>query len=256
MSGAYPKTRETLYEAFPALSEMRSETARGEANRDRVMITLLALNFLLMAFFAVMTSLAGETRTTVVAPADSIAETADEAASTSLSPEAASQARLLEEERRRAVDLLRASVAQVFAPLIAAEETWRARTVERIGIDRVDIEVPFALFANPDHVAEGDTILAGIAGVVGTGVRGYRTDLALRASHPETDVALLAERLMAHGLSPSALSVGILKPAGAPQSGEAMLRFSFLLLEDNEDVVTQLARAPRPVARSAEGERR
>ncbi|MGE4065007.1 MAG: hypothetical protein AB7E79_16705 [Rhodospirillaceae bacterium] len=236
MSGVYPKARETLYVAYPGAPDAMSDAARGEANRDRVMITLLALNFLLMAFFVVMTSIAGEQRATVVAPAD--AATAQTA--TNLVGDT-SQARVLEEERRRAVDLLRASVAEVFAPVIAAEETWRARTVERIGNDRVDIEVPFALFANPDHIAEGDSILAGIAGVLGTGVRGYRTDLALRASHPETDVALLAQRLIAHGLAPASLSVGILKPVGGQASGEAMLRFSFLLLEDNDDVVVRLA---------------
>jgi hypothetical protein len=242
LSGVYPKARATLYGAFPEFSEPQSDAARGEANRDRVMITLLALNFLLMAFFAVMTSIASETRTTIVAPAN---DAAAEVNSATMDTQAASQARMLEEERRRAVDLLRASVAQVFAPLIAAEETWRARTAWSIGNDRVDIEVPFAMFASPDHVAEGDVILAGIAGLVGTGLRGYRTDLALRASHPETDVALLAQRLMAHGLAPASLSVGILKPVGGQTSGDAMLRFSFLLLEDNDDVVVRLAGAPR-----------
>lgn len=233
LSGVYPKARETLYEAYLDLPDAQSEAARSEGNRDRVMITLLALNFLLMAFFAVMTSIAGETRSTIVAPNASSAQ----AAGTNMSVDA--QARLMEEERRRAVDLLRASVAQVFAPVIAAQDTWR--TVERIGNDRVDIEVPFALFASPTYVAEGDAILAGIAGVVDTGIRGYRAELALRASHPETDVAILAERLITHGLAPSALSVGILKPVGGQANGEAMLRFSFLLLEDNADVVQRLA---------------
>ncbi len=212
---------------------MQSDAARSENNRDRVLITLLALNFLLMAFFAVMTSIAAETRSTIVAPDMSSAQ----GTGNNMSVDA--QARLLEEERRRAVDLLRASVAQVFAPVIAAQDTWR--TVERIGNDRVDIEVPFALFASPAYVAEGDAILAGIASVVDTGVRGYHTELALRASHAETDVALLAERLIAHGLAPSALSVGILKPVGGQQSGESLLRFSFLLLDDNADAVQRLA---------------
>lgn len=219
---------------------MLSDAARGEANRDRVMITLLALNFLLMAFFAVMTSIASETRATVVAP--DAASTA-QAASSTAAADSISQARMLEEERRRAVDLLRASVAQVFAPVIAAEDTWRTRTTWNVGNDRVDIEVPFALFADPQHVAEGEAILAGIAGVIDSGVRGYRAELALRASHPETNVALLAERLMAHGLAPASLSVGILKPVGGQTNGEAMLRFSFLLLDDNDDVVARLAGA-------------
>ncbi|MCC6912378.1 MAG: hypothetical protein IT566_01650 [Rhodospirillaceae bacterium] len=219
---------------------MLSEAARGEANRDRVLITLLALNFLLMAFFAVMTSLAGQTRATVVAPAPA---SAAQPASSTAAADSMSQARMLEEERRRAVDLLRASVAQVFAPVIAAEDTWGTRTVWNIGNDRVDIEVPFALFADPQHVAEGDAILAGIAGVIDSGVRGYRAELALRASHPETNVALLAERLMAHGLAPASLSVGILKPVGGQTSGEALLRFSFLLLDDGDDVVVRLAGA-------------
>jgi hypothetical protein len=238
LSGVYPKARDTLYQAYPGLPETQSDAARSEGSRDRVMITLLALNFLLMAFFAVMTSIAGETRTTIVAPASAgEAQTPN----TSVSQEAASQARLLDEERRRAVDQLRASVAQVFAPVIAAEDTWRTRATWNVGNDRVDIEVPFALFASPDHVAEGDAILAGIAGVVDTGIRGYRAELALRASHPETDVALLAQRLTTHGLAPEALSVGILKPVGGQTSGEALLRFSFLLLEDNDDVIVRLA---------------
>lgn len=206
------------------------------------MITLLALNFLLMAFFAVMTSIAGETRTTIVAPAG---PGASQTSSTSLSPELASQARLRDEERRRAVDQLRASVAQVFAPVIAAEDTWRTRAAWNVGNDRIDIDVPFALFANPDHVAEGDAILAGIAGVVDTGIRGYRAELALRASHPETDIALLAQRLTTHGLAPEALSVGILRPVGGQANGEALLRFSFILLEENDDVIVRLARVSR-----------
>lgn len=218
-----------------------SEAARAEANRDRVMITLLALNFLLIAFFAVMTSIAGERRTTIVAPAAAMREVS----SASLSADVSSRARMLEEERRTAVDLLRASVAQVFAPVIAAEDTWRAHTVKLIGNDRVEIEVPFALFASPDHIAAGDQLLAGIAGVVAAGVRGYRAELALRATHPETDVSLLAQRLMAHGLAPSSLSVGILKPVGGQASGEALLRFSFLLLENDDDIVVRLAGAQR-----------
>lgn len=228
-----------------------SDAARGEANRDRVMITLLALNFLLMAFFAVMTSLAAETRATVVAPAAAASDAQTPAATSAA--DSISQARMLEEERRRAVDLLRASVAQVFAPVIAADDAWRTRASWNVGNDRVDIEVPFALFAGPDHVGEGEAILAGIAGVIDTGVRGYRAELALRASHPETDVALLARRLMAHGLTPAALSVGILKPLGGQASGEAMLRFSFLLLEDKDDVVARLAGGGRPVRRGPEG---
>ena len=115
------------------------------------------------------------------------------------------------------------------------------RRVELIGNDRVDIEVPFALFASPQYVAEGDAILAGIAGVLDPGPGGYRAELALRASHAETDVALLAQRLIAHGLAPAALSVGILKPVGGQASGEAMLRFSFLMLDDDDDIVTRLA---------------
>jgi len=235
LSGAYPKARETLYEAYSDLPETMSEAARAEGNRDRVLITLLALNFLLMAFFAVMTAIAGETRATIVAPISAATS------STPNSPSAEAQARMLEEERRRAVDLLRASVAQVFAPVIAAEDTWRVRRVELIGNDRVDIEVPFALFASPQYVADGDAILAGIAGVLDPGPGGYRAELALRASHAETDVALLAQRLIAHGLAPAALSVGILKPVGGQASGEAMLRFSFLLLDDDDDIVTRLA---------------
>jgi hypothetical protein len=241
LSGVYPKARETLYEALSGDPEMLGDAARGEANRDRVMITLLALNFLLMAFFAVMTAVAGETRATVVAPAS---DSSAGAANSTAAAESISQARMLEEERRRAVDLLRASVAQVFAPVIAVEDTWRTRAAWTIGNDRVEIEVPFSLFADPQHVAEGDAILAGIAGVI-EGVRGYRAELALRASHPETNVALLAERLVTHGLAPAALSVGILKPVGGQASGEALLRFSFLLLEDSDDVVARLAEAPQ-----------
>lgn len=228
-----------LYEAFPEGAEPLTEAARTEANRDRVMITLLALNFLLMAFFAVMTAIAGEKRATVIAPSD-----ATNAGSAS-SADSMAHARMLEEERRRGVDLLRASVAQVFAPVIAVEDAWRVRAVWNVGNDRVDIEVPFALFADPQHIAEGDAILAGIAGVIDNGVRGYRTELALRASHPETDIALLAQRLMTHGLAPSQLSVGILKPVGGQQTGEALLRFSFLLLEDNADAVVRLVGAQR-----------
>ncbi len=240
MSGVYPTARETLYEAYPEAPEGLSEAARGEANRDRVLITLLALNFLLMAFFAVMTSIASETRATVVAPA---AKSEAKSTSSSAAADSVAQARMLEEERRRAVDLLRASVAQVFAPVFAIDELWRARTNIRIGADRVDIEVPFALFADPNNIAEGDAILAGIAGVVDSGVRGYRTELALRASHVETDVSLLAQRLITHGLSPAALSVGLLKPAGGQTSGEAMLRFTFLLLEDRDDIIVRLSEA-------------
>ena len=107
MSGVYPKARETLYEAYSELPETMSEAARSEGNRDRVMITLLALNFLLMAFFAVMTAIAGETRTTIVAPAPLNASSAA-TSSTPNSPSTEAQAGMLEEERRRAVSSRRA----------------------------------------------------------------------------------------------------------------------------------------------------
>lgn len=238
MSGVYPKTREILYEAHPALAQgdAASQAARGEQNRDRVMITLLALNFLLMAFFVVLTSTGQTTRSTVVAPEAEL--------EFSLVEDTAVRTALMEEERRRAVDVLRASVAQIFAPVIAVEDIWRMRVVERIGLDRVDIEVPFALFTDSRFAGEGDAVLEGIVRVIEAGVRGYRAELALQASHSSLDVAPLAERLVGYGLGPSTLSVGVLSRTQVV-AGEETLRFTFLLLDDNDDAVVRLAGAAR-----------
>lgn len=234
VSGVYPRTREILFEAYSAgPRDGLSDAARAENNRDRVMVTLLALNFLLMAFFAVLNSTAESTRVTVIAPVPA-ANDAQGAADSSAAM------RAMEEERRRAVDVLRASVAQVFAPVIDARDAWRIRAAERIGNDRVDIEVPFALFSRAEYAAEGDMILEGIARVVASGVRGYRAELALRAAPSDVDVADLAQRLVAYGLAPGALSVGVLRPVAEAASGDAVLRFSFLLLDGDDDAVARL----------------
>jgi len=232
LSGVYPKARETVFEAYPGIpGDDLTEAARGENNRDRILVTLLALNFLLMAFFAVLNSTAQATHAAVVTPTN---------ASASSSHDGDASARALDEERRRAVDVLRASVARVFAPVIAAEEAWRVRAVERIGNDRVDIEVPFALFTESVYAAEGDAILEGIARVVAVGVRGYRTELAMRASGMDADVAALAERLTGYGLAPTVLSVGVLRPPAGETRDERILRFSFLLLDDDDEAVVRL----------------
>ncbi len=87
---------------------------------------------------------------------------------------------------------------------------------------------------------EGDAVLEGIARVIGAGVQGYRAELALRASNADVDVAALANRLAVFGLTPAALSVGILRPVTGAPVGEPILRFSFLLLDDDDDAIARL----------------
>ena len=94
--------------ALPQLNDRAVEQARFAASRDRILLTLLALNLMLMAFFVVLTSVAKIDHRKVSAATQSM--------QTSVAPVTDARPRTDAIPRSEAVDDLRTRIADVFAP--------------------------------------------------------------------------------------------------------------------------------------------
>ena len=200
-----------------------------EASRDRILITLLALDLMLMAFFVVMNSAA-----TFDAKRGAEAASSMQAAPSSVAPAAPADA-----DARGALGLgtnprfaasaeLRAAVADVFANFLPAG----TGPVASADDGRIDVDMPGDLAAG-DELPEA--LRAGVAHVMENPPPGYRTELVIRAPEEQdlAGLAHLAQDLVSHGVAAGALSVGMLTKDSTDSARHA-LRFTFLLLEPGE----------------------
>lgn len=217
----------------------------AEPAGDRILLTLLALGLMLLAFFVVLTSFGSvDARRT-----RGVVESVQAAFEVSRAQDAdLLDARPHGESDRAAVNALRASVADIFANVVVSDAVLLpgADAAQR----RVDIDVPLAVFfPAADAVLSSLPLLDKIIAVISAPPPGYRMELVARAkaapSEPpdaQTRIAVLADTLVARGAAPTALSVGTLRDA-APNA-VPMLRFSFLLLADDDDAAARMVAAP------------
>src|SRR4051812_39807353 len=174
--------------AFPQLNDRAADQARFAASRDRILLTLLALNLMLMAFFVVLTSVAKIDHRK--------ADAATQSLQSSIVTEASdAHPRANAIPRSEAVDDLRTRVADVFAPFISSASDVHATA------ERIDVDVPSA--ALPADV------LAGVARVILTPPAGYRVELLVQGARVDDDtLAALASAVVARGIDPAALAIG------------------------------------------------
>ena len=185
-----------------------------EANRERILITLLALDLMLMAFFVVMNSTATFDATRGAEVASSLAGPKEEPKAETLvsgtAPRVAASAQL------------RAAVTDVFDAFLPAGADISPDADD----GRVDVDMPGALDAN----ALPKAVISGLARVVDNPPSGYRTELLIRAQEDPAKLARMAQDLTTGGVPAGALSIGM------PTKGQQdRLRFTFLLLAPGEE---------------------
>jgi hypothetical protein len=198
------------------------------------MLTLLALGLMLLAFFAVLNSTASFDQRRTRDVVDSLQTTfmraqavvVDDAATVSV-----------DATHRAAVDALRASVADMFAGILAGDQSVLTGPLENLNTDRVEVDVPAsAFFDGAGNLRDPLPILDSIVAVAGTAPTGYRMEMAVRAADGVTDrLAIFADNLVHRGFSPTALSVGALS-GNQTATGVAKLRFTFMLLDTGDDL--------------------
>ncbi len=209
-----------------------------ERSPDGILITLLALNLILLAFFVVLNATSSFDADRVRAVAAS--------ARTSLFSDVDVREEAEAESYRSALSNFRDSIADQFAPVLFPASDSVVRADIRIGGDRVEVDVPATVFFRSDGTLYSPLpTLDGLAAVVGTPPAGYRAELAIRATAPAANqtpmvrrVATLADDLVARGIAATALSAGLLPGADIAPGAEArvpVLRFSFLLLSTDDD---------------------
>lgn len=244
---------------FPRAPNFSQQSGQGfEANRDRILLTLLALDLMLMAFFVVMNSTAtfDGKRSAEVArsmpTAKASAKSAPEEKTSTLTDTAGvgtpglgmpglgmpglRMPGLGMSVRVAAAAELRAAVVDVFDSFLPAG-TGAAADPDN---GRVDVDLP-AQFVRADELPPA--VVAGLAHVMENPPAGYRTELVVRAQEEPggfTHLAHLARDLVSRGVAANALSVGMLTGTSSPG-----LHFTFLLLEPGEE-----SRAARVLAKA------
>ncbi len=233
---SFPKA-ELRHPALPRAGGV--SIAAGESAGDRILLTLLALGLMLLAFFVVLTTAGTLDQRRIRDVAKSVQmsfERPDQATDTSPVPGEGAAA------QRAGVASLRAAVANIFADVINSDQTIATDTASRPSADRVEVDVPLALFFDGQGALNPLPLLDRIVAVMSSAPPEYRMELFARASvargnmvHVQTQLAQLADGLVQRGLGPTMLSVG------AHQTGEIgpgradTLRFSFLILERVDD---------------------
>jgi hypothetical protein len=225
-------TTALLSPVLPAEAAPAGEVSRHAASRDRVLFTLLALDLMLMAFFVVLNASATFDRTRGAAVARTFQP---RAVPSDAAPVAADD----DPVRAGDVAMLRAAVAEVFAPFIAAGGVMTNAD------DRVEVDVAATVVDGGDQLP---ALLDGLAHIMADPTGSLHTQLIVRMQAPTGDplmharVAGLANAIVARGVQPTALAIGtIAGAAGEP----ARLRFTFFVLAANASAVARVA-APAP----------
>ncbi len=205
---------------------------------DRILITLLALNLILLAFFVVLNAASSFDTERVRAVAASARTTIFSSFEERDRAEALSY--------RGALSGFRDSVADQFASVLPSSQDESSVPTVRVGSDRVEVDVPATIFfRNDGTLYDPLPTLDGLAAVIGTPPEGYRAELAIRGSGAMLSdeslvdrLAVLADNLVSRGIPATALSAGVLSNTNAAQSVSAnspSLRFTFFLQSVEED---------------------
>jgi hypothetical protein len=205
---------------------------------DRIMLTLLALGLMLLAFFVVLTSSASfderRMRDVVLSVQTAFVPARDEGED---------EATVIDDGAlRAAVGALRIAVSEIFVGILPIDTSAPSKTA--MTPDRVEIDVPMtAFFAENEAVLFPLPILEKLVALITAPPAGYRMELVVRAAGETTDavlerarIAALADGLVRRGLPRAALSVGVLQEAAGAKPGARALRFTFLLLDADDDL--------------------
>ena len=212
-----------------------SAVAPGDRPIDSILITLLALNLILLAFFVVLNA-------TSTFDADRVRAVAASARATFLDDRAETE----KLSYRGALSGFRDSIADQFALVSSPELGTNNRTDIRMGDDRIEVVVPASVFFRDNGALYSPLpTLDGIAAVMSSPPLGYRAELAVSVTALNTDlnfmmeqISVLADSLVARGISATVLSAGLLsKPVLERTRGEyiPLLRFSFFLMKTYDD---------------------
>lgn len=206
-----------------------------EAARDRVLLTLLALNLMLLAFFVVLNSSASFDKARLKAVSESLL-------SSTVRNERAAAA---ENSQRVVFATLRTAVADAFAAFLPANQI----PVEHPNTDRVEVDVPADAFFESDMSPELRGVLDRVAAIVAVPPTGYTAELYIRGSSgdgAENNLAALAQGLVRRGVAPTQLSIGFLNPG---EASAPILRFTFLLLDADDTGIARVLSAAKGAAR-------
>jgi hypothetical protein len=189
--------------------------AGPEAQGDRIFVTLLSLNFMLLAFFVVLGTTASfdHTRVNVVT------------ANVRLAFAGNGEDEKVRTSRLSARQALQAGVSQAFAEILPLVNLF---TMDNS--DRIDVSVPAATFADIDAPGGRDAaILDSLAQVLQGAPAGYRYVLLLSAGDASAPAFGIAHAFSARGVSAQNLMVGSTK------SSDDRVNMSFMVLEGDLD---------------------
>jgi hypothetical protein len=194
--------------------------------RDRVLLTLLALNLMLLAFFAALNSSATFDKARLKAVGTSLLSSAARE----------EQAAAAENTQRVAFATLRTAVADAFAAFLPANQI----PVEHPNTDRVEVDVPAQAFLESEISPELRVVLDRVAAIIAVPPPGYAAELYIRGSSEdgvENRLATLAQDIVRRGVTPTQLSIGFLNPG---EASEPILRFTFVLLAANDTGIARV----------------
>jgi len=234
---AAPFATPTPQGAGAVSARLAPPASTSENPADRILLTFLALGLMLLAFFVVLTASASFDQRRMREVVQSV-QTVFVAPRETATPV---QTVLVDAALEAAISTLRANVSEIFSGMVPRDDTPPAPGRNSANPDRVEIDVPMLLFFAADEaVLYPLPVLDSIVAVLGSPPAGYRMELVVRAAgdtlDPELDnarIAALADGLVRRGLASTALSVGALQ--NSSDSGARALRFTFLLLSDDDD---------------------
>ena len=206
-----------------------------EVARDRVLLTLLALNLMLLAFFVALNSSASFDKARMKAVGESLLSSSAREEQTAVA----------ENTQRVAFATLRTAVADAFAAFLPPNQI----PVEHPNTDRVEVDVPAEAFLEGDTSPELRGVFDRVAAIVAVPPPGYAAELFIRGSSgdgAENNLATLAQALVRRGMAPTQLSIGFLNPG---EASEPILRFTFVLLAANDTGIARVLSDTKGAAR-------
>ncbi|TAL01308.1 MAG: hypothetical protein EPO08_10815 [Rhodospirillaceae bacterium] len=220
MTAAAPDPRLRRLARSDALGRVPIPGLSSEPSSDRIFVTLLSLNFMLLAFFVVLGTAASVDRTR----ARSVAENVRIAFSGAMDSEKARTTRL------SARQALQAGVSEALAAILPSVHRYYLDNS-----DRVDVDVPVEPFLDADSEGSRDGIYDNVAHLLQAAPPGYRYALLIsggaQAATDDAAAFRFAGALADRGVAPQNLLVG------SGGSEDRRLHLSFLLFEGETDEV-------------------
>jgi hypothetical protein len=205
-----------------------------DGSGDRIFVTLLSLNFMLLAFFVVM----GTTASFDQPHARAVAQNIRVVFAGDQDDEEVTKAHL------SARQALQAGVSEALSAVLPA-----LRRFSIDNSDRVDVDVPLSLFAEPSAAADRESTYDGIASLLQSAPPGYRYALLIRggSTQPGANAASFdfATALVARGVAPRDLLVASSDDERPHQKDthDGRLSLSFMVFEGDGEIEPRGTRA-------------